>query len=253
MALGLVLTGVILVVTVGVRHPDPPPAPPVPPPAQVNPEQPKPQPGAAAPQAGLAAPVDRPQVSDQVELDAWASRVADKTHLSARVLAAYGRAEMWMRRQKPECHLSWATLAGIGWVGSQRVKFDLADLSPDGRMRKPIVGPARDGGAGAAVRDTDGGKLDGDKAWDHAIGPMQFLPATWHKYAQRADGDGGAPDPQDIDDAAFTAARYLCSGNDDLGTPTGWWRAILFYNEGVDYGQDVFDAADAYAAASVAP
>ncbi len=251
--MGLVLTGVVLVVTIGVRNPDAPVASPPVQPALAIPEQ-RPQPGAEAPRAGLAAPVDRPQVSDRVELDAWAARVADKTHIPVRALAAYGRAEMWMQRQKPTCHLSWATLSGIGRVENERGEFDLAAIGADGRVAKPVVGPPLDGSPGIpAVHDSDGGKLDGDKSWDHAIGPMQFLPSTWKKYQERANGDGGTPDPQNIDDAAFTAARFLCSGGDDLGTPAGWWRAILFYNQALAYGQDVFSAADAYAEASVSP
>ncbi len=253
LSLGLVVTGVVLVVTIGVQNPDAPAEPPAVQPVLAIPQQ-RPQPGAEAPRAGLAAPVDRPQVSDQAELDAWATRVAGKTHIPARVVAAYGRAEMWMQRQKASCHLSWATLAGIGRVETERGDFDLSAISASGRLVKPVVGPPLDGSPGVpAVHDSDGGKLDGDKAWDHAIGPMQFLPSTWKKYQERANGDGGAPDPQNVDDAAFTAARFLCSGGDDLGTPAGWWRAILFYNQAVAYGQDVFSAADAYAEASVAP
>jgi membrane-bound lytic murein transglycosylase B len=251
LALALVLTGVILVVTVGIRRPDAPATPSAQPVLAIPDE--RPQPGAEAPRAGLAAPVDRPAVSDQAELDTWAARVSGKTGISARVLGAYGRAEMWMLRQKPTCHLSWATLAGIGRVESERGRFD-GSAGADGRVPKAIIGPARDGSGGVqAVHDTDAGKLDGDKTWDHGIGPMQFLPATWKKYQERANGDGGTPDPQNIDDAAFTAARYLCSGGDDLGTPSGWWRAVLFYNSAVTYGQDVFSGADAYAEASVAP
>ena len=253
LSLGLVLTGVILVFTIGVRPPAAPAGPP-PAPALDVPDEQRPQPGVAAPRAALAAPVDRPQVSDQAELDAWAARVAGKTGIPARVLAAYGRAEMWMQRQKATCHLSWATLAGIGRVESDRAKFDIAAIGADGKLAKPAVGPALDGSAGTqAVHDSDGGKLDADKKWDHAIGPMQFLPATWQKYQERANGDGGTSDPQNIDDAAFTAARYLCSGGDDLGTPAGWWRAVLFYNQAVTYGQDVFGSADTYAAESVTP
>lgn len=249
----LVVAGVVLVLTIGVRNPKAPAEPPPVQPALAIPQQ-RPQAGAESPRAGLAAPVDRPAVSDQAELDAWAARVAGKTHIPARVVSAYGRAEMWMQRQKPSCHLSWATLAGIGRVEAERGKFDLSAIRPDGRMVMPVVGPPLDGSPGVpAVHDTDGGKLDGDKSWDHLIGPLQFPPATWKKYQERANGDGGTPDPQNIDDTAFTAARYLCSGGDDLGTPAGWWRAVLFYNSAVTYGQDVFSAADAYAEASVAP
>ncbi|QYN25911.1 murein transglycosylase [Amycolatopsis sp. DSM 110486] len=242
MSLGLVLTGIVLVVTIGVRNPAPSAAPPVPAATSsfsVPPQ--RPQSGATAPRAGLAAPPDRPTESDQAELDAWAARVAGKTQLSARVLAAYGRAEMWMRRQKPACHLSWATLAGIGHLATPSLT-----VSSSGDMTPAVVGAS----VGA---DTDSGALDGDRKADHELGPLHFTPATWKKYAERANGDGKPANPQNIDDAAFTAARYLCSGGDDLGTPTGWWRAMLFYNASVDYVQSVFSAADSYAAASVAP
>ncbi|WP_326566238.1 murein transglycosylase [Amycolatopsis rhabdoformis] len=241
LSLGLVLTGVVLVVTIGVRDPAPPPAVPVaaaPSSFSVPPQ--RPQSGGAAPRAGLAAPPDRPTESDQAELDAWATRVAGKTQLSARVLAAYGRAEMWMRRQKPACHLSWSTLAGIGHLATPSLT-----VSPAGDVAPPIIGAAVPG------PDTDAGKLDGDRKADHELGPLHFTPATWAKYAERANGDGKPANPQNLDDAAFTAARYLCSGGDDLGTPSGWWRAMLFYNASVDYVQGVFSAADSYAAASV--
>ncbi|MFC4087188.1 lysozyme family protein [Amycolatopsis samaneae] len=243
-------TGVVLLVTVGL---DRPPAEPPPKPAFTVEEQ-RPKPGEGVPRPGLAAPPDRPEVSDQAELDAWAARVADKTQVSARVLAAYGRAEMWMAGQKPSCHLSWTFLAGIGRVESRHGRFGGAEIGADGRVTKPIIGPALDGSPGVqAVKDSDGGKLDGDTTWDRAVGPMQFVPTTWRKYAARASSDGAEPDPQNIDDAAFTAARYLCSAGDDLATPAGWWRAVLFYNQAVTYGQDVFSGADAYAAASLQP
>jgi membrane-bound lytic murein transglycosylase B len=89
--------------------------------------------------------------------------------------------------------------------------------------------------------------LDGDTTWDRAVGPMQFLPATWKKWAVRASDDGAQPDPQNMDDAAMSAARYLCSVGGDLTTPSGWWSAVLTYNNSVQYGQQVFDGQDAYA------
>nr|WP_034289875.1 murein transglycosylase [Amycolatopsis benzoatilytica] len=236
------LTGVVLVVTIGIRNPNPPAEPAVTAaaaPVPVKPEQ-RPQPGAEAPRVGLAAPPDRPLVSDQAELDAWATRVAGKTHLDARVLAAYGRAEMWMQRQKPSCHLSWATLAAIG-----NQAFGTATPGADGTLP---VKPGR-----AEVPDTDKGKYDGDRTADHRIGPLQMLPSAWHKHAQRANGDGKPADQSNLDDAAFTAARYLCANGDDLGTPAGWWAAMTSYNPAVNYVQDIFTAADSYAAASVAP
>ncbi|MEV7550066.1 murein transglycosylase [Amycolatopsis sp. NPDC089917] len=206
---GLVLTGVILIMTVGVNRPEgeePPPPPPQPQPALAVPDQ-KPQPGVATPRAGLAAPPDRPTVSDAAELETWANRVAAKTRLSATDLSAYGRAEMWLRRQKPGCHLSWATLAGISHVESAQ-----------GRP-----------------------------------GPITLPHDVWAKHAARARSDGKQPDPKDLDDAAFTTARYLCAAGDDVATPEGWWKSMRTFDPAVPYSQEVFSAADAYADASVAP
>jgi membrane-bound lytic murein transglycosylase B len=76
---------------------------------------------------------------------------------------------------------------------------------------------------------------------------MQFLPVTWKKYAVRANGDGAPPDPQNMDDAALSAGRYLCAVAKDVTTPAGWWAAVRTYNNSTQYGQEVFDGQDAYA------
>lgn len=115
LAVGVVATGLVLLLTVGVSRPPRPPAPPAAP-ALATAGPLTPPPGAVAPKSAIAAPEDRPRASDLAELDSWARRLAKPTELSANVLAAYGRAEMWMRTDWPGCHLSWATLAGIGQV-----------------------------------------------------------------------------------------------------------------------------------------
>ncbi|MEU6645672.1 murein transglycosylase [Saccharomonospora sp. NPDC046836] len=204
------------------------------------------------PRVALAAPIDRPNVSDQAELDAWSERVAAATDIPARVVAAYGRAEMWLRGEQPDCRLSWGTLAGIGRVESQHGTHGGGRIEADGTPTRPIIGVPLDGSPGVrAIRDTDGGRLDGDTTWDRAVGPMQFLPGTWERWRARAVRDGAPPDPQNIDDAALAAARYLCANGGDLGTPQGWWDAVLTYNRSGDYAQRVFSSADAYAAAMV--
>jgi membrane-bound lytic murein transglycosylase B len=250
----LVVTGLVLVLTIGV-HPEVTAAPvvlPAPKPVVVV-GAPKPQQDAAVPRRAIAAPVDRPKVSDQPELDAWSQKVAGPTKVPARLLAAYGRAEMWMRTQKPGCHLSWTTLAGVGAVEAQRGHFDGSEVGADGNLVKPLHGPTLDGSAGLpAVHDTDGGKVDGDSTWDRATGPMQLLPAVWERWSDRASGDGGKPDPQNVDDSALTVARDLCAGTADLASPAGWWAALRSYNPTVEYAQDVFTAADTYAAAGPA-
>jgi membrane-bound lytic murein transglycosylase B len=82
---------------------------------------------------------------------------------------------------------------------------------------------------------------------------MQFLPSTWARWATRASADGQPPDPQNVDDAALTAARYLCASGGNLSTGKGWWKAVLAYNESVAYARDVFSAADAYARSAATP
>ncbi|KMS77543.1 hypothetical protein ACZ91_64175 [Streptomyces regensis] len=67
------------------------------------------------------------------------------------------------------------------------------------------------------------------------------------RYASDGNGDGNA-DPQQIDDAALTAARYLCAGGRDMSSAEGWWAGIMSYNNSVEYGQKVFGLADTYAA-----
>jgi membrane-bound lytic murein transglycosylase B len=87
--------------------------------------------------------------------------------------------------------------------------------------------------------------VDGDATFDRAVGPMQFIPATWREMAVDADNSGTA-DPNDIDDAALAAALYLCAGGRDLARADAWWDAILSYNAVRPYAQKVFDAANEY-------
>ncbi len=182
-----------------------------------------------------------------VDLTAWAAGVADVHGLPARVVRAYGSAELAQRERTPECGLSWATLAGIGRVESRHGRIGGADVDADGVARPPIVGVPLDGTDGTReVPDTDGGRLDGDAVLDRAVGPMQFLPGTWERYGADGNGDG-VRDPQQIDDAALAAAGYLCAGGRDTASGEGWWDGVLTYNRSVPYAQLVWAAAERYA------
>jgi membrane-bound lytic murein transglycosylase B len=184
----------------------------------------------------------------------WATTLAEKTQIPSRSLVAYAEAELALRTSVPRCGLSWSTLAGVGRVESHHGEYNGSDVGDDGRLSPPIVGVPLDGSAGVrAIPDTDRGRLDGDAKWDRAVGAMQFLPETWRKWGARASRDGKAPDPQNVDDAALSAARYLCASGGNLATAAGWWRAVLTYNRSVTYGQNVFSGADAYAKAATTP
>lgn len=111
LALGVVATGLVLLLTVGVTNPDKVVEPAVTPATTAALP-----PVVVAPKPAAAAPEDHPDASDVAELDKWARRLAKPTGLPATLLAAYGRAEMWMRTERPGCHLSWSTLAAIGQV-----------------------------------------------------------------------------------------------------------------------------------------
>jgi len=207
-----------------------------------------PQPGQpATPSTGTSTGTTRPVDT----LGPWAARLAPVTGIPAAALQAYGYATLLVGATTPACHLEWTTLAGIGKVESDHGASGGSVLQASGMVLPPVIGPALDGRGGhLLVRDTDAGRLDGDATYDHAVGPMQFLPATWQQYQVDADGDGTS-DINDLNDAALAAATYLCAAGRDLAKQAGWWAAVLSYNDLASYAQDVFTAADRYGARSL--
>ncbi|MFT4307655.1 MAG: lytic murein transglycosylase [Microbacterium sp.] len=179
---------------------------------------------------------------------AWIARLAASTGIPERALAAYAGAALAIVDEYPRCGLGWNTLAGIGYVETEHGAFGGSQIDDDGVARPRIVGRALDGDGVQAIADTDDGALDGDAEWDHAVGPMQFIPSTWELYARDGDGDGAA-DIDDIDDAVLTAAAYLCETGGDLTVAANWIAAVAAYNDDVAYNNAVVDAADRYATA----
>ena len=110
LVLGVIAIGLILLLTIGVSKPEQDTTETSAPSAAAA----APPPAAVAPDPAVAAPEDRIRASDLAALDAWARGLAPSTKLPATALTAYGRAEMWLRGESATCHLSWATLAGIG-------------------------------------------------------------------------------------------------------------------------------------------
>ena len=212
---------------------------------------------AFADEAVAAPPADTTQEQAQAgtaparsRMRIWADRLSPQVGIPAVALAAYGSAEVRLAKEDPGCHLSWVALAGIGRIESDHGRFGGAVLGEDGRSTPRIVGVPLDGNGVATITDTDGGALDGDTVHDRAVGPMQFIPSTWRRYAADGDGDGVA-DPNALPDAALAAGRYLCvAGGGDLRTGPAWTRAVLAYNNSGDYLRKVTDWSNAYVAAA---
>ena len=168
--------------------------------------------------------------------------------IPAMALSAYRKAEQTMAAAAPGCGVSWNLLAGIGRIESSHANGGATDAR--GTAVRPIYGPALDGslpGNEIIVQSNMGGRAH----YARALGPMQFLPGTWSRYASDGDGDGRA-DPQNLFDATLSAARYLCSGGLNLRNQAQVLTAILRYNNSMPYAQNVLGWAAAYAT-GVAP
>ncbi|MGW5055593.1 lytic transglycosylase domain-containing protein [Actinokineospora sp. NPDC004072] len=161
------------------------------------------------------------------------------------MLTAYMRAAQTLSATTPNCNLKWPLLASIGRIESGHARGGRADAKGDTIGR--ILGPELNGaGPVAAIRDTDGGRYDGNTVWDHAVGPMQFIPSTWAGYAADGNGDGET-NPNNIYDATVGAGKYLCSGGMDLSDPRQLATAIFRYNNSDSYVRTVIVWADSYA------
>jgi membrane-bound lytic murein transglycosylase B len=169
--------------------------------------------------------------------------------IPAFALRAYRFAESWASGFSPNCKLSWSVLAGIGRIESNHGRFlgAAARFSSAGDVTPTILGPVLNGAANVgAIHDTDAGRLDGDTAWDRAVGPMQFIPSTWQSLGRDGNNDGIA-NPNNLFDAAVSAAGYLCgSAGGSMTDQANLRRAIFSYNHSNDYVRAVISWANFY-------
>ncbi|MDQ3577776.1 MAG: lytic transglycosylase domain-containing protein [Actinomycetota bacterium] len=160
------------------------------------------------------------------------------------VIAAYQRAETLLALTQPGCGVRWYHLAGIGRIESGHARGGRADAA--GNTAPHILGPVLAGGPGiAAIRDTDGGALDGDTVWDRAVGSMQFIPSTWAHYGTDGNNDR-IISPHNIFDASAAAGRYLCSGGMNLADPGDLNAAVYRYNHSTEYVSTVLSWMNTY-------
>ncbi len=213
---------------------------------QLGPYIPKgvpPPPGPPVPQVDTHAKV-RP--ADQLHV--WAGALAPSLGIPVTAVEAYAYAARVAEVENPSCHIAWTTLAGIGQIESHHGTYHGATLYPNGDVRPPIRGVVLDGTNGTVrIVDSEMGGMDNGSNTVRAMGPRQFIPETWREYGVDANNDG-AVSVDNIDDAALSAAGYLCWRGKDLATPRGWITALWAYNNSDAYARAVRDWATAYAA-----
>ena len=171
---------------------------------------------------------DKPGTSDRSARDTARPKRAFRPPSSRRT----SRPSRPSRARTPAASCPWQLLAAIGKVESGQARGGQVDAN--GTTLSPILGPVLNGVGFANISDTDNGAYDGDATHDRAVGPMQFIPSTWAKWGQDANGDGRR-DPNNIYDAALAAGRYLCADGRDLAVKADLDRAILGYNHSQEY------------------
>jgi membrane-bound lytic murein transglycosylase B len=179
---------------------------------------------------------------------AWEVPAGGAVAIPALTLRAYREAAAWAAGFDPDCRLAWTVLAGIGRIESNHGLFGgpATRFSAAGTVSPRITGPPLDGRGVARIPDSDGGRWDGDATWDRAVGPMQFIPTTWRSLGRDGNADRVA-DPNNLFDAAVSAAGYLClSGDGDLGDPARLRQAIYGYNHSWSYVDAVLGWARLY-------
>ena len=197
------------------------------------------------------------------------SSFVDGTDIPLVALNAYVRASRSLAIEDQACGIHWSQLAGIGRIESIHGYFGESTLDVNGQTTEDILGLPLDGrvlsgqtsgpipdATGrtqesdgvvrlARITDTDNGRLDGDREFDRAVGPMQFIPTTWRLFESDGNDDGRA-DPQNIYDAALAAARYLCDAPGAMITTSGEQRGYFAYNHDLAYSANVTRAGRGY-------
>lgn len=191
-------------------------------------------------------------LSQQDNADVGLAEAGSSADIPPRMLEAYKNAVRLIGSRVPHCRgMRWPVLAGIAKVESNHASG--RDIASDGDIRPKIYGVLLNGsGAGgnmSVFTDTDGGKWDGTATGERAVGPFQFMPATWESTGQDGNKDG-LRDPHNADDAALGAAAYLCGRGRNLGK-AGQLRAAIFqYNHSNAYVANVMKWIDQYKAAA---
>jgi membrane-bound lytic murein transglycosylase B len=201
------------------------------------------RPAAVDAEAAAAAPVATERVAYE---DARVLATVEGVDFTLVALDAYHRAAASTADEDPACGVRWWAIAGISRVEGNHGTYGGAALDERGDATRRIIGIQLNGTNNTqVVPDSDGGELDGDPAYDRAVGPMQFIPQTWMRFA--ADGnEDDVSTPFNIYDATLAAARYLCHASNGLDADGGLRTAYFSYNHSDLYVDRVLSFARRY-------
>lgn len=191
---------------------------------------------------GSGPPTSVAPTIEAVKATLWPTALTSPSTMGEVALQAYKAAEAYAAETFGDsCVLDWPVVAGIYRVESLHGTIDGRQVGLSGEVDPPIFGVQLNGKQGVLViEDTDGGSLDGDAAYDRALGPGQFIPQSWLAFGLDGSGDGVA-DPQNIFDASLATVEHLCSGapSDYTDSPEALRAALLDYNNREAYVDDV--------------
>ncbi|MFE5690752.1 C40 family peptidase [Streptomyces sp. NPDC056512] len=191
-------------------------------------------------------------LSQQDNADVGLAEAGTSADIPPRMLKAYKNAVELIGSRVPKCRgMRWPVLAGIARVESHHASG--RNIASNGDIRPKIYGVVLNGsGAGgntSVFNDTDHGKWDGTATGERAVGPFQFMPATWESTGQDGNEDGDR-DPHNADDAALGAAVYLCRKGRNLGVASQLRAAVFQYNHSNEYVANVTGWIRQYSAAA---
>ena len=161
----------------------------------------------------------------------------------------YARMPTRSSPSRAACKVGWTTLAGhrLGRVPARHHR------RPDARRRRALR-RRRSSARRSTARTFAAIRGDARRARPGTATRPGTTPSARSSSSRRPgrpgarDGDGdGIADPNDLDDAAAAAARYLCADGHDLTTGAGWADAVFAYNHAQSYVDSVYAAASAYA------
>jgi cell wall-associated NlpC family hydrolase len=175
--------------------------------------------------------------------------------IPARMLAAYKNAVRKIGGEVPQCKgLTWPVLAGVARIESHHAQGKTiaanGDISP--HILGPVLNGSGVGGNTTVFADTDEGRWDGTATGERAVGPFQFMPATWNGSGRDGNGDKQR-NPHNADDAALGAAVYLCGTGRNLADRAQLRKALFQYNRSEAYGNEVLGWIDTYTEAARSP